>query len=65
MTITYLTAGEAARLLGVSTTTLRSYVARKKLRAKKINPTLSLYPSDEIAALAANKPRPGRPPRAA
>ncbi len=59
MTIQYLTAGEAARLLNVKPDTLSRYVKRGKLRARKVNPTLYLYPSDEVAALAANPPRPG------
>lgn len=65
MTLRYLTAEQAARLLGeawgrpVSTTTLRSYVARKKLRAIRRNATRSDYPLAEVEALAANPPRPG------
>jgi excisionase family DNA binding protein len=63
MTIRYLTAGEAARLLGVKPGTLLSYVRRKKIRARKVNASTNLYRADDVATLAANPPRPGRPPK--
>jgi hypothetical protein len=53
--------GEAAALLGVKPGTLLSYVRRKKLRARKVNASTNLYRSDDVAALVANPPRPGRP----
>jgi excisionase family DNA binding protein len=59
MTIRYLTAGEAARLLGVKPDTLSRYVKRGKLRAIRRADAHYDYPSDEVEALAANPPRPG------
>jgi excisionase family DNA binding protein len=59
MTIEYLTAGEAARLLGVKPGTLLSYVRRNKLRARKVNASTNLYVATDVEALAADPPRPG------
>lgn len=65
MTMRYLTAGEAARLLGaawgrrVDPDMLHRYVKRNKLRAIRQDASRNLYPSDEVEALAANPPRPG------
>jgi excisionase family DNA binding protein len=64
MTMRYLTAGEAARLLGVKPDTLSRYVKRGKLRAvRRVVRGLVRYdyPADAVAALAADPPRPGRP----
>ena len=65
MTIRYLTAGEAAHLLGeawgrtVDPDILSRYVKRNKLRAIRQDASRNLYPSDEVEALAANPPKPG------
>lgn len=54
-----LTAGEAARLLGVSTTTIRSYAARGKLTATPLLPGRNGYPRAEVEALLTSPPQPG------
>ena len=64
MTATELTAGEAARLLGVAPSTLRSYVKRGHLTSREVVPGRNLYPRDELEGLKEHPPRrTGRPPR--
>lgn len=65
MTIEYLTTEEAARLLGVATTTIRSYARRGHLTPVPIDRRTNLYHRAEVERLITAPPRPGRPPRAA
>lgn len=59
-----ITAGEAARLLGVKAGTIRSYARRGYLTAEKHGPRLSLYQRAEVEALRDNMPkRTGAPKR--
>lgn len=57
-----ITAGEAARLLGVKAQTINSYARRGLLPvAERLTPRLSRYRRADVEALKANPPRPGRP----
>lgn len=60
----FVTAGEAARLLGCQPGTIRQYARRGHLAAIKLDATRSLYRRADVEALLASPPkRTGAPKR--